>query len=273
MSELSKSGFETKFNDASTGLYKDGQVRGIGSDDHRALVTDLVQSSLFIQDDLTKIFQLITAEASVGSNDYTLIFPYDIINPTDHYVFVASFNQANTGPVNLVINSIPIVLKKKDAIGSLVNLVAGDIKDSNYLISYNGSLYVLISGIGSISDRELQVTVPSGAIKVSNTTPFQLIAAPGAGKGYIVDQVIFIMDYNSIPYATNTNFQIKIGGTIIVEDSFNYLASTEDIIVAFSIPVCPTMINQLIYFSVKDGDPTAGNSDVRIILTLKTITI
>lgn len=50
MSQLSKADFESKYNNASTGLYRAGQSRGIGSDDHRALVTDIKDSAVFITD-------------------------------------------------------------------------------------------------------------------------------------------------------------------------------------------------------------------------------
>lgn len=44
MTQLSKSALVTKFNDATTGLFKAGQNRGIGSDDMRTFVTDLADS-------------------------------------------------------------------------------------------------------------------------------------------------------------------------------------------------------------------------------------
>jgi hypothetical protein len=44
MTQLSKTAFETKYNDSGTGLFKTGQSRGIGSDDVRDLVTDIKDS-------------------------------------------------------------------------------------------------------------------------------------------------------------------------------------------------------------------------------------
>lgn len=52
MSQLNKASFEAANNDASTGRYKAGQVDGIGSDDHRAMIVDLKDSVLFIEDHL-----------------------------------------------------------------------------------------------------------------------------------------------------------------------------------------------------------------------------
>jgi hypothetical protein len=51
MAVLTAAAFETKYNDASTGLYRAGQVAGsIGSDDHRAQITDLKDSVVFNTD-------------------------------------------------------------------------------------------------------------------------------------------------------------------------------------------------------------------------------
>lgn len=52
MSKLNKASFEAAHNDASTGRYKAGQVDGIGSDDHRAMIVDIKDSVLFIKDHL-----------------------------------------------------------------------------------------------------------------------------------------------------------------------------------------------------------------------------
>lgn len=53
MAELDESSFESKYNNAGTGLYRTGQSRGIGSDDHRSLVTDVKDSVLFTSKLLT----------------------------------------------------------------------------------------------------------------------------------------------------------------------------------------------------------------------------
>src|SRR5688572_27063306 len=47
MSQLNKSNFYSKFTNALTGLFRTGQNRGIGSDDHRTLVEDTRDSVLF----------------------------------------------------------------------------------------------------------------------------------------------------------------------------------------------------------------------------------
>lgn len=47
MAELNEAAFEAKYNDASTGRFKTGQNRGIGSDDLRELITDIKDSIAF----------------------------------------------------------------------------------------------------------------------------------------------------------------------------------------------------------------------------------
>jgi len=54
MTKLTKAAFETAHNDAATGRYKAGQTDGIGSDDHRAMITDMKDSFLSYEDDADK---------------------------------------------------------------------------------------------------------------------------------------------------------------------------------------------------------------------------
>lgn len=50
MAQRSKESFLARFNDAITGLYRSGQSQGIGSNDHRDLVQDIVDSIAFLGD-------------------------------------------------------------------------------------------------------------------------------------------------------------------------------------------------------------------------------
>ena len=65
MAVLSKTDIVTKYNNTSTGLFKTGQSRGIGSDDQRALVIDIGDSVEFLT-------QSITTVAIAGSGPYSL---------------------------------------------------------------------------------------------------------------------------------------------------------------------------------------------------------
>lgn len=56
MAELSKSSFEVKYNDASTGLFKNNTAKDIGADDIRALVTDIKESVPFLLDEAILIY-------------------------------------------------------------------------------------------------------------------------------------------------------------------------------------------------------------------------
>jgi hypothetical protein len=50
MAELSKADFESRYNNATSGLFKTGQTRGIASEDLRDLIEYLVDSVLFTED-------------------------------------------------------------------------------------------------------------------------------------------------------------------------------------------------------------------------------
>ena len=65
MSQLTKSNFETKYNDGTSGLYKTGQTEGIGSDDHRALVTDIKDSFLNKSDEWVDVSEVDTTGATI----------------------------------------------------------------------------------------------------------------------------------------------------------------------------------------------------------------
>lgn len=51
MSNLNRTDLKEKFNNSGTGLYKTGQSRGIGSDDHRTAIEDVADSHFNKNDD------------------------------------------------------------------------------------------------------------------------------------------------------------------------------------------------------------------------------
>lgn len=145
MAELNKASWDTKYtSNGGSDIFRDSKP--IIAADLRTEADDAGDSLLFKVDDLPKIFGLVDASAGIGSNDYTLTFPYTTEDPIEHYIFVAQFNQANTGAVNLVVDVLTLALKKKDANGDVRDLSPGDIKASaTYLIAYTGSFYELVT--------------------------------------------------------------------------------------------------------------------------------
>ena len=77
MAQLTPINFETKYNDATTGEYRNGQGTGaITPEDHRKLVTD-------IKDSFKGLFEL-----HVQSVDFSITPQFQFEGKNNHYVFV-----------------------------------------------------------------------------------------------------------------------------------------------------------------------------------------
>lgn len=92
-------------------------------------------------------------------------------------------------------------------------------------ISLNNSVDLELTATGTISSAE---------ILALNATPITLIAAPGANKAIIVDEIRLFLDYNSATYVAGAGEDLSIqysGGTVIAEidnDAVAFLTATAD---------------------------------------------
>lgn len=137
---------------------------------------------------------------------------------------------------------------------------AGDKINDNFL-----ELYAL-SGL-----RIANVTMSSAQILSAFTTPIELVPAPGAGLTILVLSVYAKMDYNSVAYATNTQYVIgyssgghsitgNLDGGFLSASGDRYLyTNCKEGIVSSNI-----VENRGVVFRVNTGNPTAGNSPVYI---------
>lgn len=136
--------------------------------------------------------------------------------------------------------------------------------------AYGGNIYnYLILSDMKISD----VTLTSAQILTGNATPIDVVEAPGAG--YIIIPVKFFvyLDYNSVAYATNTTFRFEINGVAVSATNTTILPGTADRYTTLEPTDYDTttdLRNQAIKFEVQSGNPTAGNSTIRVV-TLYTI--
>lgn len=136
---------------------------------------------------------------------------------------------------------------------------------------------VLVGQMNENVVKYVDVTLSSANILALFTTPQVLIAAPGAGKMILVEDVFATMVYNSTTYACNaagaslfyksdasgqavgatitqgfiqsasgTNFQYVRGGTSAVTD------------------VTANLANQPVAIKASTSDPTTGNSVIKI---------
>lgn len=281
MSRLTRASYENKYNNVSTGLYRAGQSAGIGSDDHRALVTDTQESALWY-DDLPDFFARVACNES-SANEYEIIYGPTIIDYEQHEIFVAVFDAENSGAVTLFYDDgttslSPLPLLKQTSTGR-EDLESGEIQEGGfYLIAFDRveDEFVVVGSIGggsSTEEAESTTTISSASVLTGNATPVDLVAAPGSGKVNIPLSFILSMDYNSAAYATNVEIQLQYAdGTGIIIDS-DFITATADKVRLYTVPTVDGVINSKIQFKVNTGNPTAGNSPIKIVTKYKTITI
>lgn len=112
----------------------------------------------------------------------------------------------------------------------------------------------------------VKVTVTSEEILNSFTTPVELIPAPPAG--FYIDPISIVakFDYNTTPYATNTTGKLNIGVNGICDIDLTVNNS-----IPIKIPFAGTALLGAMTFTVKDGNPTAGDSDLIIFITYQLV--
>jgi hypothetical protein len=112
-----------------------------------------------------------------------------------------------------------------------------------------------------------EIRIRTSDILDAYSTPFELMSAPGAGKMILPHKILVRTDYNSTPYATNTNSRFFIpdaGNDLLIGASD--LAFTDSRYVYYVIPSGSATLreNRPLMYSVQDGNPTAGDSDIYI---------
>ena len=151
-----------------------------------------------------------------------------------------------------------------------------------FYFAQNGTEYrmpfsTIKSAFGNVMSASL--SIPTASVLTLNTTPLEIVAAPAAG--YAIEVISFSMslNYNSAAYATNTTL-ILITDTANTYQASTLIKNTTTSIrrgVINSTPASATT-NQLIAgkslkVSVDSGNPTAGNSDIKVYVLYRLITL
>jgi hypothetical protein len=144
MAYLDKVSYEDKYNNVTTGLFKDNATGEIGAIDNRTLVTDTADS--FTSPDEVQN-QSNSYAADTGSvNAYVIALTPAITNYTAGQTFRFLATNANTGASTLNVNSQGAVDINKDV---NVDLAADDIKAGQVVtVVYDGSNFQLVAGAG-----------------------------------------------------------------------------------------------------------------------------
>lgn len=100
-----------------------------------------------------------------------------------------------------------------------------------------------------------------------NTTPVELVAAPGAGYGIVVHRITGSVDFNSAAYAANVTCEFRYtngSGTKVTADQGALINASADKIVTTAGIEAATVVtaNAAVVVCAATGNPTTGDSPV-----------
>ena len=122
--------------------------------------------------------------------------------------------------------------------------------------------------------RTTSVTVATAAVLLLHTTPVALVAAPGAGKVILIDEITAKLVFNSVAYTGSNALEFRYtdgSGAKVTADiasSFINSASGTNYATVKSVVTALTPVaNAAVVVAVPTADPGAGNS--AIVFTVK----
>jgi len=134
------------------------------------------------------------------------------------------------------------------------------------------------SGIECIQGTA-KLTIATADVLHLNTTPIEIVAAPGAGYAIEVISASMKMVYNSATYATNTSLELLTTGatnsqaSTTIKNSASTIRRFADATTLASATATQLVDNAALNVTVASGDPTAGDSDITIYVTYRIITL
>ena len=127
--------------------------------------------------------------------------------------------------------------------------------------------------------RQAIINITSVQVLALNVTPILLLAAPGAGLVNIINTIVVRIIFATTAYATNVNLNYGYaGGTTPSHSSAQALQAPSDMTlqaarsVPFGIPTQVLPANTIYEASVPTGNPTTGDSPIRIFLSYYQVT-
>jgi hypothetical protein len=125
-----------------------------------------------------------------------------------------------------------------------------------------------------------KTSLSSAQILALNTTPVQLLPAPGAGIAYMLMDCYARINYNTITYVSAGSMQVLYAGAGIVMYTNNALIPSTVTRTGVFVPMAingtatsQVLANTAINVQVNIGNPTNGNSTIDIYLTYRRFTL
>ncbi len=140
------------------------------------------------------------------------------------------------------------------------------------------SVKAYVDSITGAALLQATVTISSAEILALNSTPKQLVAAPGSGKFIEVHKVWAYYNFATAAYATNTTLLVEYGSaqpilslTPIIDQTSSriYTSSSGG---SSSINTLANVENISVRARVSSGNPTAGGGSVKINILYRIIT-
>jgi hypothetical protein len=165
-------------------------------------------------------------------------------------------------------------------INDLIHIViTGDTTDSPQGSSYKATISQVSETIGGYQNY-IEVNVTSADILDSNTTPFELLPAPGVGKYYDA-KFIVEYDYNTTQYNVGgINLTFIYDGTNYVYQVCKLDTLNNDTVLFPRIEIGSSIyavggmnLNSPLYLYTENADPTTGNGTMlfKIWYTIRTV--
>jgi hypothetical protein len=123
------------------------------------------------------------------------------------------------------------------------------------------------------------LTIASADVLQLNSTPLTIVDAPGAGYAIEVLSTSINLTYNSAAYATNTTIQVESNGATTPQfrllNGINQTISSHRSLGRYVSANTETQIieNADLMVTVASGDPTAGDSDIEILVLYRIISV
>jgi hypothetical protein len=123
------------------------------------------------------------------------------------------------------------------------------------------------------------LTIASADVLQLNSTPLTIVSAPGAGYAIEVLSTSINLTYNSAAYATNTTIQVESNGATTPQfrllNGINQTISSHRSLGRYVSANTETQIieNADLMVTVASGDPTAGDSDIEILVLYRIISV
>ena len=126
------------------------------------------------------------------------------------------------------------------------------------------------------------LVIPTASVLTLFATPIEIVAAPGVGYAIDVISATAKITYNSVAYATNTVLNLIYDGStqavLELAGASPFLAATSTLHGKFFGRNFSNASNQIIEnaavkVSVQTGNPTAGDSGIKVYVQYRIITI